>query len=73
MSKGEVQSLFMLKRINLAAIGRIDIRALLSVIIQWIMNKEWKQKDQVEGSCNRQMERVHSLKISLGDRVNRVC
>lgn len=32
------------------------------------MNKEWKQKDQVEGSCNRQMERVHGLKITLGDR-----
>lgn len=38
LSKEEAQTLFVLKKINLAARWRLDNGGLLSIIIQWIMN-----------------------------------
>lgn len=63
----------MFKKIYLAAIQRKDNGRLLSIIIQWIVNKEWKQRDQVEGYCNRRWRKVDGVRIYLGNRVNRVC
>lgn len=64
---------FHVKKDQSGCFERIDNRALLSVIIQRVMNKDWNPRDQVEGSCDRQMGRVYSLKIYLGNRVSRTC